>query len=104
MRRPLGVDERHIPLGKMATDVEVEDAVADHAATPHGGGSDGSPPASSPAPVVVGMPGALHVTWDPIVNADAVVYRAYLMVDLDALLTETGDVVLTEAGDELLMG
>ena len=113
MNRPVGVDERHVQLGKLATDTDVADAITAHAATPHGGthpdlathdslglatdteladaitlheaaphgGSDGSPPASSPAPEIVGLPGALHVKWDPVVNADPVTYKVYVLED-----------------------
>ena len=43
-----------------------------------GGGTDGNPPASSPAPRVRGGIGALVVEWDPVPNPDTVTYEVHV--------------------------
>lgn len=40
--------------------------------------SDGSPPATSPAPTVTGGIAALFIEWTPVTNADAVTYEVHV--------------------------
>lgn len=62
---------------------------------------DGVPPASSPAPVVNGMIGSLHVNWEAVLNASIVTYQVHISVvsgftpDASTLVAETMSTSIT---------